>query len=98
MADDSQVIVNLLPPAVIIESPARCPPPAAIVAGGRPLVVQPLVRTSRCHGLLQEAMQVRDASFNSTHAYASMPPDEAETEGRGCGGGMQRRAGQGTIG
>ena len=90
------IVIPILPAAGTITSPARCPPPAAIVqrkpgalshppvaivAGGCPLAVQLLVRASRRRSLLQEAMQVRDALVDSACAYASMPPDKAETEG-----------------
>ena len=48
-------------------------------------MVQLLICALRRHGVLREAMQVRDASgrtpLESERAYASMPPDEAETEG-----------------
>ena len=80
-ADDSQEIVILFPPAVIITIPARCPPPVAIVAGGRPLGVQLLVRASCRRGVLREVMRARDASVDSVRAYAAMTPNKAETEG-----------------
>ena len=55
------------------------------VAGGRPLAAQLLVGTLRRRGVLREAMWARDASgctpLESARAYASIPPDEAETEG-----------------
>jgi len=55
------------------------------VAGGRPLAAQLLVHASRCRGVLREAMQARDAlgrtPLESACTYASIPPDEAETEG-----------------
>jgi hypothetical protein len=55
------------------------------VAGGRPLAAQLLVRASRHRGILREAMRARDASgpipLESVRTYASIPPDEAETEG-----------------
>ena len=62
------VVIAILPAAGTITSPAHCPPPrgdcssrarrvvpppAAIVAGGRPLAVQLLVRASCRHGLLR---------------------------------------------
>ena len=89
------VVIAILLAAGTITSPARCPPPAAIVhckpgalsppaaivAGGRLLAVQLLVRALRCRSLIGEAMQARDASVDSARAYASMPPDKAETEG-----------------
>ena len=58
-----------------------CTPLHKAVAGGRPLAVQLLVRTLRRHGVLREVMRVRDAlghtPLESTHAYASMLPNEA---------------------
>ncbi len=80
-ADDSQEIVILFPPAVIITSPARCPPPVAIVAGGRPLGVQLLVRASCRRGVLRVVMRAWFASVDSVRAYAAMTPNKAETEG-----------------
>ena len=72
------------------------------VAGSRPLAVQLLVCVSPRRGVLREAMQGRDASgrtlLESARAYAPMPPDEAEMEGRGFDGGMRRQAGPGLIG
>ena len=61
------------------------PPLQKAVDGSWPLTVQLRVRTSGRHGVLREAMRARDASgrtlLESARANASMPPDEAETEG-----------------
>jgi len=55
------------------------------VAGGRPLEAQLLVHASCRRGVLWEAMRARDVLgrtlLESVIAYASIPPDEAETEG-----------------
>jgi hypothetical protein len=55
------------------------------VAGSQFLAAQLLVRASRRRGVLREVMRARDASgrtpLESARAYASIPPDEAETEG-----------------
>ena len=62
-----------------------CTPLHKAVAGSCPLAAQLLVRALPCRGVLREAMQVRDASgrtlLESTHPYALMPPNKAETEG-----------------
>jgi hypothetical protein len=62
-----------------------CTPLHKAVASGLPIAVQLLVRASRRRGVLREAMLSRDASgrtpLESARTYASMPPDEAETEG-----------------
>ena len=55
------------------------------MAGGWPLAAQLLVRASRRRGVLREVMRARDASgrtpLESARAYASIPPNEAKTEG-----------------
>ena len=60
-------------------------PPHKAVAGGWPHMVQLLVRASRCRGVIQEAMRAKEASGHTplelARAYASMPPNEAETVG-----------------
>jgi hypothetical protein len=55
------------------------------MAVGRPLAAQLLVRALRRRGVLREVMRARDASgrtpLESARAYASIPPNEAKTEG-----------------
>ena len=55
------------------------------VARGQPLAVQLLVCVLRRRGMLWETMWARDAlgrtPLESARAYASMPPNEAQTEG-----------------